>query len=201
MKTQGYPVSKNPVRAGDGGPNGATMTENTTDAGLLEQILNEASDEQHVSNDIPENDGGGHADSVRELLELVTQKTRFELIQDILAHPKGMPTLRELAHANPSKSKTTIRNHLDKLIEANVIEVVELPEDQRSRDLPYKFYRLTKFGRRFLEEHNLTRSEETLKQMYEMLEKPPRVQKYVDARRPGEEPDEDNKRNPPEVTP
>ena len=126
------------------------------------------------------------ADGQRELLNLVTQETRFVLIQNIMAHPEGMPSLKELVYANPSKSKSTIRNHLDKLIEAGIVKTVELPKDERRRDLPYRFYQITSFGQSFLEKYDLLRAEETLREMHLMLEKTPQIQKYVDAPRPEE---------------
>jgi DNA-binding transcriptional ArsR family regulator len=124
------------------------------------------------------------ADNIRELLNLVTQETRYVLIQNIVAHPKEMPSLKELAYANPSKSKSTIRNHLDKLIEADVVEAVHLPKEERSRDLPHRFFRLTGAGRGFLENHDLLKAEETLKEMHSMLEKTDEIQKYAEAPRP-----------------
>ncbi len=138
------------------------------------------------SRDSSEQDRDDSADNVRDLLNLVTQKTRFVLIQNILAHPEGMPSLKELEYANPSKSKSTIRNHLDKLIDAGVVETVKLPKENRQRDLPHKFYRLTESGEKFLEEHDLRRAEETLDEMHSMLEKTPQIQKYVNAPRPGD---------------
>jgi len=79
-------------------------------------------------------------ESVRERLNVVTQETRFALLQDILGHPSELPTLKELDYANPSKSQTTIRQHLQQLVDAGIVEEVLLPEDRRQNDLPYKFY-------------------------------------------------------------
>lgn len=129
-------------------------------------------------------------DTERELLNLVTQETRFVLIQNIVAHPKEMPSLKELAYANPSKSKSTIRNHLDKLMEAGVIEKVELPEKERRRDLPYRFYRVSDLGQDLLEKHDLLRAKETLSEMYSALEKTEKIEKYMHAPRPGDEKDQ-----------
>lgn len=126
------------------------------------------------------------ADDIRELLNLVTQKTRFTLIQNIMAHPKEMPSLKELNYANPSKSKSTIRNHLQKLINAGIVQAVELPKEHRQRDLPYRFFQLSELGRDFLETHDLVQAEETLKEMHSMLEKTPQIQKYIEAPRPGD---------------
>jgi DNA-binding HxlR family transcriptional regulator len=123
-------------------------------------------------------------DSVRERLNVVTQETRFSLVQDILGHPAGLPTLKELDYVNPSRSQTTIRQHLQRLVDAGIVEEVLLPEDRRQNDLPYKFYGLSEFGRQFLEEHKLLRAEETLQEIYDRVEKTPQIERYENAPRP-----------------
>jgi hypothetical protein len=66
-------------------------------------------------------------ESVRERLNVVTQETRFSLLQDILGHPSELPTLKELDYVNPSKSQTTIRQHLQQLVDAGIVEEVLYP--------------------------------------------------------------------------
>lgn len=123
-------------------------------------------------------------DTVRERLNVVTQETRFVLIQDILGHPSGLPTLKELDYVNPSKSRTTIRQHLQRLVDAGIVEEVMLPEDRRRNDLPYKFYGLSEDGRQFLEEHKLLRAEDTLGDIYTRVEKTDEIERYENAPRP-----------------
>ena len=123
-------------------------------------------------------------ESVRERLNVVTQETRFSLLQDILGHPSELPTLKELDYVNPSKSQTTIRQHLQRLVDAGIVEEVLLPEDRRRNDLPYKFYGLSEFGRKFLEEHKLLRAEETLREIYDRVEKTAQIERYENAPRP-----------------
>lgn len=123
-------------------------------------------------------------DRERERLNVVTQKTRFSLIQDILGHPAQLPTLKELDYVNPSKSQTTLRQHLQQLIDADIVEEVVLPTDRRQNDLPYKFYGLSDEGRQFLEAHKLLRAEETLRTIYAQVEKTAAIQRYEDAPRP-----------------
>jgi DNA-binding HxlR family transcriptional regulator len=123
-------------------------------------------------------------DTVRERLNVVTQETRFSLMQDILGHPSGLPTLKELDYVNPSRSQTTIRQHLQRLVEAGIVERVELPEDRRQNDLPYTFYGLSEDGRRFLEKHKLLRAEETLREIYDRVEKTTEIERYELAPRP-----------------
>jgi DNA-binding transcriptional ArsR family regulator len=104
-------------------------------------------------------------ESVRERLNVVTQETRFVLLQDILGHPSELPTLKELDYVNPSKSQTTIRQHLQQLVDAGIVKEVLLPEDRRQNDLPYKFYGISESGRQFLKEHKLLRAQDTLQEI------------------------------------
>lgn len=120
----------------------------------------------------------------RNLLKLMIQDTRFMLIQTILGHPQQLPSLKEIDFANPSVSKSTIRNHLNKLVENGIVTVEWLDKDERSQDLPYKFYRLSDKGRIILEYHNLLNSELTLKESYSMTNKTPDIIKYENAPRP-----------------
>ncbi len=120
----------------------------------------------------------------RERLNAVTQETRFSLIQDVLGHPSGLPTLKELDYVNPSKSRTTIRQHLQTLVEADILEVVSLSKDRRRNDLPYRFYGISEEGRRFLAAHKLLRAEDTLRAIYSQVEKTEEIERYENAPRP-----------------
>lgn len=123
-------------------------------------------------------------ESVRERLNVVTQATRFSLLQDILGHPSGSPTLKELNYVNPSKSQTTIRQHLQQLVDAGIVEEALLSEDRRQNDLPYKFYRISDDGRRFLKDHKLLRATDTLRGIYDRVEKTDEINRYETAPRP-----------------
>jgi len=126
----------------------------------------------------------GGIDRERKRLNVVTQETRFSLIQDIVGHPAQLPTLKELDYVNPSKSQTTIRQHLQELVTEDILEELLLPKDQRQNDLPYKFYGLSEDGREFLAEHGLLRAEETLREVYNSVEKTESIQRYESAPRP-----------------
>ncbi len=123
-------------------------------------------------------------ESVRERLNVVTQETRFALLQDILGHPAELPTLKELDYVNPSKSQTTIRQHLQQLVDAGIVEEVLLSEDRRQNDLPYKFYGISESGRQFLEEHKLLRAQDTLREIYDRVERIDDINRYEAAPRP-----------------
>jgi DNA-binding transcriptional ArsR family regulator len=121
----------------------------------------------------------------REIMRLVTQKTRANLIQDIIGHPGESVSMSEFEYMNPSKKKATIDEHLRKLVDAGVVEKNKLPMSDRRRDLPYTFYELSPAGRAFLEEHDiLIDDQEEIKRQYSKVKKDSEIQKYQEAPRP-----------------
>ena len=61
----------------------------------------------------------------------------------------------ELEQLNPSLNDATVYKHVQKLVDAGVLAAVELLDDESRQGYPWKFYRLTDAGRRFLDDHNL----------------------------------------------
>lgn len=151
------------------------------DSYLNETLLSALPETVHMSTS---NQTSSELDRVRERLNVITQETRFSLIQDILGHPEQLPTLKELDYVNPSKSQTTLRQHLQQLIEASVVEEVILPNDRRQNDRPYKFYGISDEGRQFLETHDLLRAEDTLRTIYTRVKKTDEIERYETAPRP-----------------
>jgi len=129
----------------------------------------------------------GAADGMetRELVHFVTQQTRFALINNILQHPKQLPSMYELEELNPSVSDATVYKHIQKLIDAGIVNEVVLGDDERRQGYPWKFYGPSEKGRVFLEEHNLLAAEETLQRIYDTIgDKPEKMVKYENAPRP-----------------
>jgi len=120
----------------------------------------------------------------RELLNIVTQETRLVLLHDIIAHPARLPTLKEINYMNPSKSKSTIRGHLNMLIEHGIVEKRTLQQEKRKRDLPWQFYGITDTGYDILDRAGLLRAEETLREIYERVDTTDEIEKYAKAPRP-----------------
>ena len=121
----------------------------------------------------------------RELLHFVTQQTRFTLLNNILQHPDQLPSMYELEQLNPSISDATVYKHIQKLIDAGIVEEAALPDDERRQGYPWKFYGVSDAGREFLNEHNLLEAEETLQRIYETIsDKPEKMIKYENAPRP-----------------
>jgi len=122
-----------------------------------------------------------------QLVDFVTQQTRFALVNNILQHSNHLPSMYELEELNPNVSDATVYKHIQKLIDADIVKEVTLNDGQRRQGYPWKFYGLTEEGREFLEDHNLLAAEETLKHIYETIsDKPEKMIKYENAPRPDE---------------
>ncbi len=134
-----------------------------------------------MSTDLSPADGAGN----RELLHFLTQETRFAILGNVLQHPEGLPSMYELEQLNPGVSEATVYKHVQKLIDAGILEEAALPDNERRQGYPWKFYGLTEEGQAFLEEHNLLAAEETLQRIYESIsDKPEKMEKYEAAPRP-----------------
>lgn len=118
-------------------------------------------------------------------LNLVTQVTRANLIQNILGHACMMPSLKELDHYNPSKSAGTLSGHLDKLIDAGIVRRMTLPQGRRQRNLPSTFYTLSDEGYELLERHSLFLPNlDEIRADHAHVEKSETVKRYEQAPRP-----------------
>ncbi|WP_394350880.1 hypothetical protein [Halobacterium sp. CBA1126] len=69
-------------------------------------------------------------------------------------------------------------------VDVGIIEKVLLPEDRRQNGLSYKFYGVSESGRQFLEEHKLLRAQDTLREIYDRVEKTEDIKRYETAPRP-----------------
>lgn len=119
-----------------------------------------------------------------EALRLITQPTRAALISDILGHPEELPSVREFDHLNPDVKRSNIEYHLQKLIQAGLVEKVTLTKGERKRDLPSTFYGLTDDGYDFLERHGLLEEQPVWKAVNRSVEKPPEIQEAEGMERP-----------------
>jgi len=120
-----------------------------------------------------------------QLIDFVTQQTRFALVNNILQHSNQLPSMYELEELDPGMSDATVYKHIQKLIDTDIVKEVTLDNGQRRQGYPWKFYGLKEEGREFLEDHNLLAAEETLQQIYKTIsDKPDKMIKYENAPRP-----------------
>lgn len=117
-------------------------------------------------------------------LKVSTQDTRASILADVVGHPEGMPSARELTYTNPDVSRSTIDEHLGTLVDAGVVSREKLPPGERSRDLPYTFYRLTPEARDLFD-RNAIFDRDVWREQYERVEKTDDVLAAQNAPRPG----------------
>lgn len=118
-----------------------------------------------------------------EAIRAVGQETRAGLLADIVGHPKGMPAVPELDHTNPRVGRSTIVEHLEKLVAAGVVGKAQLDPGERHRDLPYTFYYVTDEGRAFLDRNGVL-EESVWSAQYDRVEKPPAIREIEAMDRP-----------------
>lgn len=137
----------------------------------------------HLMSDSPVPEADGPFEEQRQIYELLSQETRHLILQFILGHPKHLPSLGELAFMVP-KNKAAIREQIDVLVDADVVERYEHPPNQSARDLPSLFYGLTEYGVDTLSEYNYLRGLPIARAVYDNTRLSEKVQRHRDAPRP-----------------
>ena len=115
-------------------------------------------------------------------IHLITQETRYRILQSIVAHPEHLPALDELSFAIP-RARSTIFEHLEILIDRDIVRTVDRDEGG-GRHTPRVFYGLTATGIDLLEEVGLLQATEALQHRYLERDKPERIERYEQAPRP-----------------
>ena len=81
--------------------------------------------------------------------------TRSNIIGTIVGHPKGAPSKKELEYYNPNVAASTLTDHLIRLEEEGLIEVIERNREGLERGQPYRFFQLTDAARDLFDRNNL----------------------------------------------
>jgi len=104
---------------------------------------------------------------LREALRLVSEENRYRIVLTLYASekPLSFKQLQELTGLNPG----SLRHHLLRLIDANLVENVKTGKNPRK---PRSFYRLTKKCLELLEKIEVTKYEEEIKELFLKLAKP-----------------------------
>lgn len=111
--------------------------------------------------------------------EVLATDSRRDIVADIVAHPKGLPSMKELEFTT-GFDRSTIRGHLHELAEAGVVTVVEFPVGERTKGQPSKFYGITDEARQFFDRNNVF-IEDHWKELYTRLDKPDDIQAAEEA--------------------
>jgi DNA-binding transcriptional ArsR family regulator len=116
-------------------------------------------------------------------LQKATDRTRANLIADVVGHPKGAPSVRELDYMNPSLEADAIRRHLRILQEVGVVEERVVEPGNRVRGYPYKFYRLSEAARDLFDRNDLF-PEEAWQRQYDRVQRTGEIKELEEMPRP-----------------
>lgn len=119
----------------------------------------------------------------REMYALVSQETRHLILQYILAHPHHLPSLDELDYLIP-KNKASIRDQLEKLKAADIVEQYDHSPNATARDLPSQFYGLSERGVDILHAYNYLRGVPLARALYDRTRLSEQARRHRDAPRP-----------------
>lgn len=120
----------------------------------------------------------------RELMELLSQETRHSIIQALLGHPELLASADEINHFIPSKSKKTVGEQLDVLVEADILSIYEYRPNQETRGLPWKFYGFTEYGAGILGDFNYLKGVPMARAVHQKTRKPAKIERHETAPRP-----------------
>lgn len=96
------------------------------------------------------------------VLDAVSNTTNANLIGDLVGHPEGAPTERELEIRNPSLDREEIRQHLTTLQNVGVVK--------KFKGESGTFFRITDSGRELFDGHGIF-PEEPYSRLYSKVEK------------------------------
>ncbi|MFC5279698.1 ArsR family transcriptional regulator [Halorubrum rubrum] len=116
-------------------------------------------------------------------LQKATDQTRANLIADIVGHPQGAPSVRELDYMNPALGEDAIRRHLGVLRDVGVVAELVVEPGDRVRGYPYKFYRLTEQARDLFDRNDLFPTDAWRRQ-YARVEKTGEIAELEEMPRP-----------------
>lgn len=116
-------------------------------------------------------------------LQKATDQTRANLIADIVGHPQGAPSVRELEYMNPALGEDAIRRHLGVLQDVGVVTELVVEPGNRVRGYPYKFYQLTPQARELFDRNDLFPTDAWQRQ-YTRVEKTGEITELEEMPRP-----------------
>ena len=123
----------------------------------------------------------------RELHHLITEESRFRILQIILQHTEQLPTQYEISQFCPDTPAEDVETYLQELVEAEFVRPVTLPESDRRDGYPHTFYGVTDYGWRFLMNHDLLDSDRAILRWQDTdVDEPTKLAKHESATRPSD---------------
>jgi hypothetical protein len=142
-----------------------------------------------MSEPAPTDDGAPEADPnpldrQREMMKLLSQETRHDIVQALLGHPHHSASEDELDYLVHNKSTGAVQDAIGRLVEEDILAVYQHEPNKHTRDYPYKFYGFTEYGIDVLDQFNYLKGVPFARAVHEKTRKSAKVERHEDAPRP-----------------
>lgn len=149
--------------------------------------MSDSADTPHRGADgSPDPFGGDDAlpfEKQRRAHRFISQETRYHIIQAILGHPDHLVTLDELEYLVP-KNRSTIREHLDRLAEKDIVAKQSYDGDDGGQAVPRDFWGFTRYGITLIDEYDYLRNVPVLRALQDNLYLTEKIERHRNAPRP-----------------
>lgn len=123
-------------------------------------------------------------DQQRELMQILSQETRHNIIQVILGHPHHLVSDDELNYYIPEKTKKAVIDQVEVLIDAGILAQYNHPENRGTRGLPRKFYGFTEDSVEILNSFNYLKGLPFVRAVHEKTTTTSKIDRHEQAPRP-----------------
>lgn len=142
-----------------------------------------------MSEPAPTGDGASDAepdplDRQREMMQVLSQETRHDVVQALLGHPHHLASEDEIDYLVHDKSTGAVQDALGRLVEEDILAVYEHEPNKHTRDYPYKFYGFTEYGIDVLNQFNYLKGVPFARAVHEKTRKSAKIKRHEDAPRP-----------------
>jgi hypothetical protein len=123
-------------------------------------------------------------DRQREMMQLLSQETRHDIVQALLGHPHHLASEDEIDYLVHNKSTGAVQDALGRLVEEDILAIYEHEPNKHTRDFPYKFYGFTEYGIDVLDQFNYLKGVPFARAVHEKTRKSAKIERHEDAPRP-----------------
>ncbi|MFB6074256.1 MAG: ArsR family transcriptional regulator [Haloarculaceae archaeon] len=142
-----------------------------------------------MSEPAPTGDGTSEGDTnpldrQREMMQLLSQETRHDIVQALLGHPHHLASEDELDYLVHNKSTGAVQDAIGRLSQEGILGIYEHEPNKHTRDYPYKFYGFTVYGIDVLDQFNYLKGVPFARAVHEKTRKSAKTERHENAPRP-----------------
>jgi hypothetical protein len=119
-----------------------------------------------------------------EVAEFLSHETRHSIVQTVLGHPKVLASAAEIDYFVADEAGRTVDEQLDRLVEADILQVHEHTPNKETRGLPYRFYGFTDHALDVLGDSNYLKGVPWVRAVHQQTTKSEKIKRHEAAPRP-----------------